>query len=460
MNAVGHIADQTLARPRASAARAVNVPWSIPEYFLVAQTAIPALLLVPAMQSYRTPLRALPFLLCVLGLGWYISQNHKRIIQHPAWLWLIAIGVWLVLMLAHPGAAVLSGIAQVALYIAVFSPVFWVPHLIKGTGHLRRLLWILLLCSGLNSAVGILQVYDPDRWLPKEFSEVSVKTYRGLLSYQGSDGTMIIRPPGLFDTPGAVCGPGAVAAILGLVFSMAREEPARNRFIAAGLAFMGLAVIYLTHVRSTIVVSMIGAVAFSLVLVTQRKQERAALCLALAVVIGGGALALAIGMSGEATLERFESLLEDDPATIYYVNRGMILEQAFDYLLFEYPLGAGPGRWGMIQVHFGGSDPRPPVFSELQPNSWLLDGGIVLLVLYVIAMLVNGYYEYRCAGLARGNRLQTAAAAVFAANIATAALVFSFVPFCSQVGIQYWFLAGALHGAVSHTGRQLGRKSS
>jgi hypothetical protein len=30
-------------------------------------------------------------------------------------------------------------------------------------------------------------------------------------------------------------------------------------------------------------------------------------------------------------------------------------------------------------------------------------------------------------------------------------LIFSFTPFVTQIGIQYWFLAGALHGvAVSH----------
>ena len=36
--------------------------------------------------------------------------------------------------------------------------------------RLARLLWLLLICSGINSAVGVLQVYDPARWLPAEFS--------------------------------------------------------------------------------------------------------------------------------------------------------------------------------------------------------------------------------------------------------------------------------------------------
>ena len=40
------------------------------------------------------------------------------------------------------------------------------------------------------------------------------------------------------------------------------------------------------------------------------------------------------------------------------------------------------------------------------------------------------------------------AAAVIAVNAGTMALVFSFVPFTTQVGLQFWFLEGALHGAV------------
>ena len=40
-------------------------------------------------------------------------------------------------------------------------------------------------------------------------------------------------------------------------------------------------------------------------------------------------------------------------------------------------------------------------------------------------------------------------AAVSAANIGTLALVFSFVPFATQVGMQFWFLEGALHGAMT-----------
>jgi hypothetical protein len=40
------------------------------------------------------------------------------------------------------------------------------------------------------------------------------------------------------------------------------------------------------------------------------------------------------------------------------------------------------------------------------------------------------------------------------ANLGVAALIFTFTPFNTQVGIQYWFLAGALHGVASRYGTE------
>jgi hypothetical protein len=45
--------------------------------------------------------------------------------------------------------------------------------------------------------------------------------------------------------------------------------------------------------------------------------------------------------------------------------------------------------------------------------------------------------------------VRACAAVALAANLGTAALIFSFTPFVTQIGLQFWFLAGALHGASS-----------
>jgi hypothetical protein len=81
----------------------------------------------------------------------------------------------------------------------------------------------------------------------------------------------------------------------------------------------------------------------------------------------------------------------------------------------------------------------------------MIDGGVLMIALYCGALIVTAFTQWRVAMLANYPRLNTCAAAVLSANLGTAVLIFSFTPFVTQIGIQYWFLAGALHGvAVSH----------
>src|SRR5262249_10221352 len=148
-----------------------------------------------------------------------------RTAKHPADRWLSLVLLVLFAMILHPDTDNLAAaIAQVALYVAVFSPIYWVPAFVTSRRRLIRVLAILLICNGLNSVVGVLQVYDPDRWMPAEFS--STFAYNPNLlrasTYIGPNGRRIIRPPGLFDTPGAVCGAGTVAALLGLIFGLGK----------------------------------------------------------------------------------------------------------------------------------------------------------------------------------------------------------------------------------------------
>src|SRR5204863_3580902 len=127
----------------------------------------------------------------------------------------------LALMLFHPETASLAGgVAHMAVYFSVMAPLFWAPEFVKSPEQLARILWILLLCSGANAVVGVLQVYDPARWLPAEFSRIVTSGETGVVTYIGAQGQRIVRPPGLFDTPGAVCGPATFAAVLGLVFAV------------------------------------------------------------------------------------------------------------------------------------------------------------------------------------------------------------------------------------------------
>jgi hypothetical protein len=155
-------------------------------------------------------------------------------------------------------------------------------------------------------------------------------------------------------------------------------------------------------------------------------------------------------IGGEGIRERFSTLLGNDPQKLYFESRGNQLQTGFTELASQYPFGAGLARWGMMHGYFADRSnlDSTEIWAEVQPSVWLLDGGLVLLCAYSLALLVTVWKEWKTTmGLAsRDDRLW--AATVAAVNIGTLALVFSFVPFVTQVGLQYWFLEGALYGAM------------
>ena len=163
----------------------------------------------------------------------------------------------------------------------------------------------------------------------------------------------------------------------------------------------------------------------------------------------------AIAHGGQTITDRFSTLLAGDPRELYYESRGKSVEYAFSSLLVDYPLGAGLARWGMMRHYFG--DPArldsTELFAEVQPNAWILDGGIFLLTFYGIALIATAVYDLKLIWSLedRTDRLWTSA--VVAANFGTIALVFTFVPFGTAAGLQFWFLEGSLHGAMARRRR-------
>jgi hypothetical protein len=437
---------------RASIGKAATAtPWGFAEWFLIAQLALPALLYLPGTNAYRVPIRIAPFAISLLGFLTLRAKPSQLNSVHPARGWLLCALACLALMVIHPTTnSYLAGAAQAMLYLCVMAPVFWVPSLVRNPAHLARLLFILLICNGINAIVGILQVYDPDRWMPTELSRVIVGAYDiGSLSYKRWDGRVIIRPPGLSDNPGAVCGPSMIAAMLGLSFC-ASSISLRKKLIGLAFALAGIVAIYLSFVRTSLLIVAGSLLVYGWILLMQRSWRRALWFSVILAVIAFVSFSGALLLGGESIVNRFETLLEGDPITVYYsTHRGQQLEAAFTKYLKEYPLGAGLGRWGMMRYYFG--DPRnrlsPALWAELQVPAWILDGGLILMALYCLALISTTVYEYR---LARWNRssLRSWAAIIFAINVGTLGLIFGFTPFTTQVGLQYWFLTGALVGAA------------
>ena len=440
------------------AAQSVQARWGFPELFIISQTALPALLYLPGSQQFRLPIRVSAFAISLAAFAWWQIESKVQVPISRAQSWLTAVMALLALMLFHPQTTTLfGGFAHMAVYFAVMAPLFWAPVFVRTPERLARLLWLLLLCSGINAVVGVLQVYDPVRWLPAEFSRVITENRDlGLdpVTFVGAHGERIVRPPGLFDTPGAVAGPGMSAALLGLVFATSAIA-AWKRALALGLAGAGLAAIYLSQVRISLVMTGLMMTAYFLTTLRQQRLARATQFGVFAGAILIGTFVLAVTLGGPSVSDRVMTLFSTDPLSVYQHARGAQLQITFRDLLFEHPLGAGLARWGMAATYFGVFTlDSPSLWAEIQFTGWMIDGGVLLIALYCGALVVTAFSQWRVAMLRSYPRLATSAAVVMSTNLGVAALIFSFTPFNTQIGIQYWFLAGALHGVACSYGTE------
>jgi hypothetical protein len=236
------------------------------------------------------------------------------------------------------------------------------------------------------------------------------------------------------------------AALLGVIFGLS-PIAAWKRAGAFAFAAAGVAAIYLSQVRISFAVTLLMFGIYAATLVLQKRAAKATAFAVLAAGIVSVSFIAAITLGGDSVLNRFMTLLADDPLAVYYRARGVQLDLTFSQLLFDYPLGAGLGRWGMAGGYFG-TPGLPGIWAEIQITGWMIDGGVLMIALYTGAIVSAAASQYRLAMHAPYPRVAACAGVVFAANLGIAAMVFSFTPFVTQIGIQYWFLAGALHGVA------------
>ena len=430
------------------------VPSGFVEWFAVGQTLLPAMLFLPGSQAYRLPIRTGAYAVSLIAFAmWWFDRGGRQHGKHPATGWILLTVSWLALMMLHPDTGPLVGVAQIALYCAILCPVFWAGAYVFNRQRLVRALVVLLVCNGINSMVGVMQVYDPDRWMPRQLSSV-YSTQGGEMmlassTFIGLNGRVMVRPPGLFDAAGAVAGAAMVATILGLVFCL---EPMAwwKRGVSLGFALAGMSALYLSHVRAAFVMTLGTMVAYVALLIIQNQKKRVVGfgVLSFGLVVVGLSVATALG--GDSVAERFQTLLEGDPRDLYYQSRGIQVESAMTELVDQYPFGAGLGRWGMLSYYFGDVGPQSHgLFAEVQPNAWMLDGGVPLVALYGLVLIVTIFGDLSLIRSLADPEDRLLATIVMAANMGTVGLVFTFVPFGTAVGMQFWFLEGLLRGAMA-----------
>lgn len=421
--------------------------------FVIIQFLAPALFFVPGAQSLRFVIRALPYASSLLLLVWSLTLPAPKRLPAGATFMILAL-VLLGLNLCHPGTPPWAGLAQCVFQLSIVAPLFWGGRLVNRPELLQRFLWLIFLCNAASAVVGVLQVYAPQTFMPPEFSRVALAMNAEVVSsltYRGADGREIVRPPGLSDMPGGASGAGMLAAFFGLVFGTQPRRSFGIRLLCFSLAGLGFLVLFMTQVRSLLMTSLIALLAMCALLLWQRRAFQALILSGLTALLLTTTFAWAVSLGGDSVRTRYLGLLEDGAVGSYQKNRGLFLEYTFNDLLAEYPLGAGVGRWGMMNYYFGRQDRAlyPPLHVEIQVTGWLLDGGVPLWILYGGAIVLSLVAALRLALDRRDLGLAYAAAIVFCLCMLVLTQSFSGPSFNTQMGIHFWLLLAALHGAAA-----------
>jgi hypothetical protein len=369
------------------------------------------------------------------------------------------------LSLFHPNTnTLMAGCAQIGMYLAVLAPLFWVRRLKVDIPDLWRVLMIIWIFQTISAAVGILQVYYPGRFEPS-LATVALKMgpgYLKSLQFRNAFGEITWRAMGLTDTPGGAANAGFYAALLGAAF-MLTFRPGLQRIIAVGTIVIGLVAIYLSKNRSTLIVlvicelSLAGIIAMrrSMLVIRPawRKREAGNFPRLLGAIAIAGVLSFswAISVGGRSIAERFSTLVADKPTEVYRKNRGHFIEATIENALPQYPLGAGIGRWGMMNYYFGdNSNPDTAgVWVEEQWTGWLLDGGIPLIIAYVLAIFMALRMAFRIALAPVEPELAIFAAIICGYDLGAFAATFGYGYFSSENGLEFWLLNAALFAALS-----------
>jgi hypothetical protein len=250
---------------------------------------------------------------------------------------------------------------------------------------------------------------------------------------------------GLTDTPGGAAMAGFYALLLSVGIALRERNPIL-RLVCMGSAAVGLFCIYLSQVRSVLIFAGICLVCMAVVLVRQGNFGRLTI-----MTVGVSALVLvtftwAVTVGGESTMERLSSLVSDRADAVYQQNRGKFLEDTINVLLPKYPLGAGLGRWGMMNAYFGNnSNPlTESIWVEIQWTGWLLDGGVPMIIAYVAALAQACLTAWKIAISRQLDDFKLWGGLIFAYNIGAVAITFNYPLFISQSGMEFWLLNSAL----------------
>lgn len=370
--------------------------------------------------------------------------------------------VWVLIIIAisvfHPTTnSMLSGTAQAVLYFAILAPVFWAARLAIDAAAFRNLVLVLWGFHAVSAALGFAQVYYPGIFQPSLSPVILAQgeEYLESLRITTARGASVYRPMGLTDMPGGAATSGFFSMLFGIGLLLT-ERRAGMRVACLSSMVLGMGTILLSQVRSILLMAVIAVIAFAAVLALRGHLARLSLVATAtsAVIVIGFMLAVAVG--GVSVTDRLATLVEDDPTQVYHANRGRFLEETIDIYLPRFPIGAGLGRWGMMNAYFGdNSDPdRESIWVEIQWTGWLLDGGVPLIAAYTVALLLALLTAWRISGrrTVGDSKINLWAAMIVGYNVGAIAITFNYPLFIGQGGLEFWLLNAGLYSAASVSG--------
>jgi hypothetical protein len=423
--------------------------WNWAHNFMLIQFIFQLILLVPGIGTARTIVRIGSF-----GLSLYLLATiGNKGVDYPVKLPVYGIFTILILSLCFSFTlnSIPAGLAQIALYLAIIAPIFWASKLPFSERGFRNLLMIIWIFQTISSLVGLLQVYFPGQFQFQLSSVIANSSFGGEnLKIALADGSSVYRPSGLTDQPGGAALAGLYTTLFGLAFFL----EGKNKYLSVlGIlsTLIGFFILYMSQVRIFLIATCLCILCLLIILSLSLNFKRAIALVGMLQPLILGTFSWAVAVGGSSTLDRVTSLFSGSADKVYYENRGLFLEHTINVLFPKYPLGAGLGRYGMMNYYFGENNGNPfteSIWVEIQWTGWLLDGGLPLVIAYSLALIVACYLTIKIALQKRMDELAFWSAVILSYNLGAIIITFNYALFLSQSGMEFWLLNTAIFVAA------------
>jgi hypothetical protein len=413
-------------------------PWI--SVFLIAIFGSQLLLIPEQLFPFRMYIRVLYFVSSLVMI--FLVRGKTKLLPITG----ISIFILLIycLELFHPsGDSPIAAIAQILLNFAVISPILWIPRLKMDTEQFKYALLCIWLFHSGSAGLGVLEVTVPSRFM-RESKIAEEKGTLAMAVVELADGTKVYRPMGFTDTPGGAAFSGYIAVLMSSCFLLMRFPWYAQVCFMVSIAG-GLFAIYISHVRSTLVLATLCQSMLFLVLTMRGHLLRGVKLLTIFLGVGAFATIMAFSLGGNKVLDRVMSLFASTPDQVYYSNRGYFIDYTLQELIPQYPVGAGLGKWGQVHQYFGGFGglKQEALHVEVQLTAWVFDGGVPLAAAYYGAILMCIKYAFDMS-FHRNRTIADLSMLVLTLNTAVFANTFSYVPFIGQTGTFFWLMNGCL----------------